>query len=414
MLLWTGQATSMLGDQFHGIAAAWLVLKLTGDPLALGAVMAVGGIPRALFIVIGGAITDRISPRRVMLATDFIRLLLAAFFALQIFTGTLQVWMIYIYALVGGVMGGFFAPASMSIVPRLLPGKNLQAGNSLTQGSSQLIGFIGPALAGAMIAAFKDVRAGVGAAIAIDALTFIVSLVTLWLMRTGGEVSPASAGMRAGDVWKSIREGFAYMVKDPVLRLMFVIIAMANLCFGGPVGVGVPFLANTRFPGGAAAYGIILSGYAGGNLLGIIFSGALPRFSKKVMRTFMVVMFVLFGLGVALMAWIAVTWLATFDLFVMGVLNGYLSIQLITALQRITPKEMMGRLMSMVLLANMSVLPLSQAIGGAVLRYSPAALFVASGVLLLAIAVYLVAAGAAAMLADPLTEEAAPTPAPAD
>src|SRR5512135_1324630 len=65
-------------DQFHFIALSWLVLKMTGDPLALGAVMAIGGIPRAIFTLIGGAITDRISPRQVMLISDAVRLLLSA------------------------------------------------------------------------------------------------------------------------------------------------------------------------------------------------------------------------------------------------------------------------------------------------------------------------------------------------
>src|SRR5689334_24386896 len=80
-LLWIGQSTSLLGDQFYSIAGAWLVLKLTGDPLALGTVLAVGGIASAIFTVIGGAITDRISPRKVMLISDIIRLSLSAWLA---------------------------------------------------------------------------------------------------------------------------------------------------------------------------------------------------------------------------------------------------------------------------------------------------------------------------------------------
>jgi MFS family permease len=92
LLLWIGQATSMLGDQFQNIAGAWLVLKLTGDPLALGAVLAVGGIPRAIFTIIGGAVTDRISPRKIMLSTDLIRLGLMTLMAVQVFTGTLQIF----------------------------------------------------------------------------------------------------------------------------------------------------------------------------------------------------------------------------------------------------------------------------------------------------------------------------------
>ena len=141
-LLWIGQSTSLLGDQFHSIAGAWLVLKITGDPLALGAVLALGGISSAIFTVIGGAITDRISPRKVMLTADVIRLFISALLAAQVFTGTLQVWMIYVYSLAAGIVSGVFAPASMSIAPRLVPADDLQAGNSLMQGSFDLICFV--------------------------------------------------------------------------------------------------------------------------------------------------------------------------------------------------------------------------------------------------------------------------------
>src|SRR5690349_8578905 len=80
-LLWIGQSTSLLGDQFNFIAMSWLVLKMTGDPLALGTVLALGGIPLAIFTLIGGAIADRISPRRVMLISDVVRLLISALLA---------------------------------------------------------------------------------------------------------------------------------------------------------------------------------------------------------------------------------------------------------------------------------------------------------------------------------------------
>ena len=173
------------------------------------------------------------------------------------------------------------------------------------------------------------------------------------------------------------------MVKDPVLRMMFIMIALANLCFTGPLLVGIPFLADTRFSGGAAAYGIIISGYAGGNLLGIILSGVLPKPAKNMIRVLMVVMFAAFGLGIATMSWITATWLATSDLFILGVLNGYLSILLITGLQRSTPKALMGRLMSMILLANMSMMPISQALSGVALRWSVTAVFVTAGLLML-------------------------------
>src|SRR5512146_1571128 len=75
-LLFVGATTSLLGDQFALIATPWLVLELTGDPLALGIILALEGVPRAVFMLVGGAITDRLSPRIVMLLADVIRLLL--------------------------------------------------------------------------------------------------------------------------------------------------------------------------------------------------------------------------------------------------------------------------------------------------------------------------------------------------
>ncbi|MBK8049162.1 MAG: MFS transporter [Anaerolineales bacterium] len=127
-LYWVGQATSLLGDNFHFIAAPWLVLQLTGDPLILGAVMALGGVPRAVFTLVGGAITDRFSPRIVMITSDIIRFLLTTMLAALVITGAIQVWMMYLVALIFGVVSGFFMPASMSMLPRLVEGDDPAAG----------------------------------------------------------------------------------------------------------------------------------------------------------------------------------------------------------------------------------------------------------------------------------------------
>ena len=392
-LLWLGQSTSLLGDQFHSIAGAWLVLKLTGDPLALGTVLAVGGIASAIFTVIGGAVTDRISPRKLMLFSDTVRLFLSVLLAAQVFMGTLDVWMIYVYSLVAGVFSGLFAPASMSIAPRLVPPEDLQAGNSVMQGSMQLIRFVGPAVAGALIAAFPNENTGVGLAIAFDAATFIASIVTLWMMKASGEVIADKKSGPSSEVWKSIMDGFRFVIQDSFLRFMFCLLAVANFAVGGAVLVGVPYLANTRFVEGAAAYGLIISGSAGGNLLGVILSGALSKVKAKLINGLMIALFLTFGIGIGALTWISVTWLAIVDLFILGILNGYLGILLITSLQRNAPKEMLGRLMSIVLLAGIVLMPLSQAVSGAILRWNVAILFLSSGGLLVLCALYLLKPG---------------------
>jgi len=96
----------MAGDQFHRIAMAWLVLKLTGDPWSLGLIMALGGVPFAVFTLLGGALTDRMPARRVMLVADIFRLCISAMIAAQLFTNTLEIWMIYAYTVRGRFKGG--------------------------------------------------------------------------------------------------------------------------------------------------------------------------------------------------------------------------------------------------------------------------------------------------------------------
>src|SRR5512135_2117593 len=91
-LLWIGQGTSLLGDQFFMIALPWLVLKLTDDPVALGTILALIGVPRAIFMLVGGAFADRYSPRTIMLLSDMLRLALTLLLGVMVLTGWLQLW----------------------------------------------------------------------------------------------------------------------------------------------------------------------------------------------------------------------------------------------------------------------------------------------------------------------------------
>ena len=137
-LLWIGQGISHLGDQFHLIALPWLVLTLTHDPLQLGLVLALAGIPRAAVMLIGGAFADRHSPRLIMLVSDALRFVIAGALAVSILTGSVQLWMVYALAVGFGVVSGFFMPAAEASLPRLLENKQLEAGNALMMGADQL------------------------------------------------------------------------------------------------------------------------------------------------------------------------------------------------------------------------------------------------------------------------------------
>jgi MFS family permease len=178
-LLWLGGSISMLGSQFSLVALPWLVLQLTGDPLALGIVLALGGIPRAAFILLGGAIADRFSPRTILVLCDWINFVLSALLALLVFTGLMQVWMLYVFSLITGLLAGFVMPAASSVLPVLVPENDLQAANSISMGTQQLTAFAGPALAGLIIGAYSKSVEGVAVAFTVDAITFAICAIML-------------------------------------------------------------------------------------------------------------------------------------------------------------------------------------------------------------------------------------------
>ena len=408
-LLWAGSATSILGDQFAFIATPWLVLQLTHDPLVLGTVLALEGVPRAIFILIGGAITDRFSPRTIMLVSDIARMILTALMALVIFTGTIQLWMLYAFGLAFGLVAGFAIPASNSIVPMLVAEEDLQAGNSISMGTVQLVSFIGPTIAGIVIASYANSPMGSALAFAIDAVTFAVSALTLWLIRVARKRAEQPAGE---SIWTSIAAGMRYLWKETTLRFMFILMALSNFLVTGPLLVGIPVLAAQRLPEGAMAFGLLISAYAGGNLLGYLLSGALPRPTGKVLTILVITLVAAFGLVFIMIGWLSKTWLDFVLMLLLGIGNGYIGLMLFTWIQQRTPKEMLGRMMSIVMLSNIGLTPISQAVAGAVSKWTLTGLFVSTGSLIVLLALWIAAQPALRILSQNMVDASTAAAAP--
>ena len=385
-LLWIGSATSILGDQFAFIATPWLVLQLTNDPLILGIVLALEGIPRAVFILIGGAITDRFSPRTIMIVSDVVRMILTGLMAAVIFTGTIQIWMLYVFGLAFGLVAGFAIPASNSIVPMLVAEEDLQAGNSVSMGTTQLVSFIGPTIAGIVIAGYAQSPIGVALAFTIDAVSFAVSALMLWLIRAGRNRAGHS---QEESVWSSIGTGLRYLWNEAGLRFMFIVVTFTNFLFVGPLLVGIPVLAAQRLPEGAVAFGLLTSAYAGGNLVGYLLAGSLPRPTGRGLTIFVVGLVCAFGLVLIAFGWVSTTWIDFALMLLIGVGNGYIAILMFTWIQQRTPREMLGRMMSMLLLSNIGLTPVSQAVAGVVSKWNLTGLFFSAGGLMVILSVWM-------------------------
>ena len=381
-LLWIGEGISLLGDQFFLIALPWLVLSLTGKALAVGTVLATAGIPRALFMLLGGALTDRFTPRRLMINSNVVRMALTALLAGLVLTNLIQLWMLYVFALLFGLADAFFFPAQTSIVPQLVGKEQLQAGNAMIQGTATLSLFVGPVLAGTLISwldgGATHSASGVALAFALDSLSFLGSIGMLSMMKNVN--APSESG--ESSVLQSIREGLVFVWNDSTLKIVFALVAGINLLVVGPVFVGVPVIARMRFAEGAAAFGLIMSVFGGGSLFGIVLAGILPRPAPRRLGTVLLMVMSVMGIGLAVIGIAATTLVAALASLAMGTANGYNNVLLITWLQRRIAPDMTGRMMSLFMFAGVGLNPISTALAGALIGLNPTVLLAVAGSLM--------------------------------
>ena len=151
-LLMTSQVAGLLGNHLYLIALPWLVLQLTGDVVAMGTTIVLSGVPRIALTPMGGAISDRLSSRTVMLGSNIARAGLLALLAWLVLAGRVGLWTLYGFSLACGLIDAFSAPARSAIVPQLVRQDCLQMANVVASSLEQFCGLVGPVAAGFAIA----------------------------------------------------------------------------------------------------------------------------------------------------------------------------------------------------------------------------------------------------------------------
>lgn len=328
--LFGGGALSMLGDQFTLIALPWVVLKLTGDPLAMGTVLATMAVPRAVLMLAGGALVDLSSAKRVLLATKYANAACLGLLAYLILAHSVSLRAIYLIALATGIVSAFSYPAGSAIIPQVVPSTQLQPANGLLMGMRQATQLLGPLLAGAVIAVFGDgnVRLGhsyrgLAVAFLIDCATFLLSAATLYKVASHSQMPGTS---QSQGVFASIRNGLQALWRDQGLRAICLYSAATAFLTGGPVQVALPVVADRNLSNGAAAYGSMLAAYGAGSLIGMAVSGARPTWRLRslgatILLIDAVAAFVLMPLGK-----IETVWQGVFLVGALGVLGGLIQV----------------------------------------------------------------------------------------
>ncbi len=380
-LLWMGENVSLLGDQFYFVALPWLIFQMTGSALAFGTILMVGGVPRAIFTLVGGVIADRFSPRVVMIVSNLLRLFIITLLTLLIAGKAAHLWVLYVITFAFGVVDAFFHPAYRAMIPLIVEPDDLKSSNTLMLGTSQLAFIAGPGLAGMLVHSV-----GVAASFAFDATTFLFTSVMLLLMRPAAplqnRVSPEAAPIRTG-LWAEIGEMLSLVRHEKRLWTLVGVIAAINLLFVGPLVVGSATLSRVRFDEGSAAFGAMLSAFAVGVLIGTLAAGVIhprrPGLVSLLMIASQGVLMMIIG-GTPVLIIICALWV------LIGCSAGFGSVNATTLIQKYVPHHMLGRVMSLIVLAEVGLTPLSNALAGIVGELSVTALFIGAGGLLTIVA----------------------------
>jgi MFS family permease len=370
-----GSTVSMFGDQFYLVALPWLVLQLTGSSVALATALMLAAFPRALLMLMGGAISDRNSPRRVLLLTAIGRTILVAAIAILGWLKLLSLWHIYILAFAFGVADAFAIPSMSALLPVLVPREQLTQANSVLQSSMQITMITGPAPAGMIIKKF-----GTMWAFFIDAISFLFIIAPLSIIPDPPK--PEHPQSRPS-VWHSILEGLRYVYHDSAMRTMIGFSTSLNFCIMGPIMVGLALIAKNQF-NSATAYGLMFSAFALGGLAGSLLAGLIKQRRRGLLilltGAILGILLTLVGLIHSLIGLCVV-------MFLMGVISGYCSVHITAWYQGRVDQSMMGRVMSLRMFGIFGLMPVSLTIAGFIANVSVDMMFVSAGILLLSVTV---------------------------
>jgi MFS family permease len=258
--LWIGQTASAAGDGLTGVALTFAVLAINGSATDLGLVFAAFLIPRVAFLLVGGVWADRLPRRQVMIASDLVRAGAQLVLAVVVVSGVHDLWPFVVAAALSGGASAFFTPAVVGLIPQTISAERLQDANGLLGISQWAARLGGPLVAG------LAVTAGVlGPLFVLDAATFLFSAAML----VGLKVASVALAVRKPFL-DDFKDGWRQVTQRRWLVVSLGAFALANLGFSGLFILGPLMVAGN--PNGATDWGLIISLFALGGLVGAAIS----------------------------------------------------------------------------------------------------------------------------------------------
>jgi MFS family permease len=267
--LFFGESISTIGTQMTAVAVPIQVYRITHSSLAVGLLGFASLVPLVVFGLIGGSIADAVERRRLMLLTSSLLAVVSTLLFVQAALDVRHVALLYVLIFCQAALFAVDSPARRSVIPRLIPPRQIPAATALSQVLWNFATVVGPLLAGVIVGTL-----GLEWAYGIDAVSFAASLIAVFGIRP---VPPEGGGRAAGV--GSVVEGLRYLRTQPVVLMTFVVDIIA-MVFGMPRAL-FPALATGRFHGGSGSVGLLYAAPALGALLGALVSGRFGRVKRQ-------------------------------------------------------------------------------------------------------------------------------------
>lgn len=389
-LLFGGQLISNVGDMFYAVALPWFLLSNGGGAQTLSIVMVAYGIPRAASSLLGGVLSDRWSPRQVMLLSDSLRALLVGMLAWLAFVGHPHLWLLCLALGSLGTCAGLFLPASFSLIPDVLPEACLSAGNALSATATQLAILAGPVLAGLVVSHLQPMTG-----LALDAFSFVISALTLALMQgsrtpVSSRQMPFNADAEGAPEKMSLPDGaasslsFWYLLRTSrFLQMILVLLVLGNF-FGGGVGaVALPVFTYDRLQAGASGYSLIIAAFGIGALIGGVSASGLGRLHCR--GVLVLLIWLTQSAAITLIPYAGIAFGVAGSALASaaeGLTNSLGNIIFRTIVQQHFPRTVLGRINGAFLFCEFSLYPLSVALAGVMVgQWGPLSIFFVNGVI---------------------------------
>ena len=350
---YTGQAISQLGSWMQSVAIMWLAYRLTGSTASTGLVGFLGMAPYILVTPLAGALSDRVSRRKVLIAVQTLLLLHASALTVVTYSGAITVPLLGLFAFLQGVLNGLEVPTRHAFFVQLIEDKtdlpNAIALNSININGTRMIG---PAIGGLLIA-----RVGEAACFGLNALSYLAVLVQLIRIKPNEGEKKSSPHSFAKDVL----DGWRFALTHPVIRALLLMVGAVSFAIS-PYTILMPAISVETFGRGAELNGLFLSAVGLGALVGAILFAMRPNvrgLSRWVTRTALIAACGVIGFAFSRNEWLSFLFMGMTGMGLMGT-----SVSVNTIIQSIVDEDKRGRVVSIYSTFFIGAAPFSQLASG--------------------------------------------------